>query len=95
MSRQGLYVPKKAYFGPNLAVFEQKILLFTGGSKSFGTHITKNHLGTSFALFLGRARDQMGQKYLAKKSKQNIFVGGEGVKLLVTSYRVVFLTGPP
>ena len=34
MSRKGLYVPKKAYFGP-------KILIFQGGSKSFGTHISE------------------------------------------------------
>ena len=34
-----------AYFGPNSAVFEPKILILTGGSKSFGIHITENHLG--------------------------------------------------
>jgi len=31
---------KHAYFGPNLAVLGPNILIFTGGSKSFGTHIT-------------------------------------------------------
>ena len=41
---------KNAYFGPNLAVFGPKILIFMGVSKSFGTNITENHLGTSFAL---------------------------------------------
>ena len=35
---------KNAYFGPNLAVFGPKILVFMGVSKSFGTNITKNHL---------------------------------------------------
>ena len=54
MSRQGLYVPKKAYFGP-------KILIFTGGSKSFGTHVTEKppwHLVQCSLL----AWDQMGQR---------------------------------
>ena len=45
---------KNAYFGPNLAVFGPKILTFTGESKSFGTHITENHLGTSFICSLVR-----------------------------------------
>ena len=35
---------------------------FYGRGKCFGTHITENHLGTLFALFFGRAFDQMGQK---------------------------------
>ena len=30
-----------ANFGPNLAVFEQKLLIFTGESKSVGTHKTE------------------------------------------------------
>ena len=30
---------KNAYFGPNLPVLWPKILILTGGSKSFGTHI--------------------------------------------------------
>ena len=58
-----------------------------GGSKSFGTHITENHLGTLFALFFGRALDQMGQtcQYLAKMLilgqiwpfwAKNLFFGG-------------------
>ena len=32
---------KNAYFGPNLPVLWPKILILTGGSKSFGTHITE------------------------------------------------------
>ena len=55
MSRQGLYVPKKAYFGAKMAVFGPNILIILGGSKSSGTHISENHLRTSFALFFCRA----------------------------------------
>ena len=33
---------KNANFGPNLVVFGQNILIFTGEIKSFVTHITKN-----------------------------------------------------
>ena len=59
---------KNAYFGPILAVFGPKILIFMGVSKSFGTNITENHLDNLSALFFGQALDQMGQKcrYLAK-----------------------------
>ena len=32
---------KNANFGPNLVVFGQKILILTGESKSFGTHMTE------------------------------------------------------
>merc|ERR1712004_437381 len=42
---------KHAYFGPNLAVFGPKILIFMGVSKSFGTNITENHYGNLSALF--------------------------------------------
>ena len=51
------------------------------GSKSFGTQITKKHLGTLSALFFGRAWEKMGQKcqYLAKNAsfgpKVLIFMG--------------------
>ena len=60
---------KNADFGPNLAVFGPKILIFMGVSKSFGTNITENHLDNLSALFFGHALDQMGQKcrYLAQK----------------------------
>ena len=54
---------KNAYFGPNLAVFGPKILIFMGVSKSFGTNITENHFGNLSALFFGQALDQMGQKW--------------------------------
>ena len=61
---------KNADFGPNLAVFGPKILIFMGVSKSFGTNITENHLDNLSALFFGQALDQMGQKcrYLAKNA---------------------------
>ena len=54
---------KYAYFGPNLAVFGPKILIFMGVCKSFGTNITENHKDNLFASFFGQALDQMGRKY--------------------------------
>ena len=61
---------KNADFGPNLAVFGPKILIFMLVSKSFGTNITENHFGNLSALFFGQALDQMGQKcrYLAQNA---------------------------
>ena len=53
--QQGTKIAKNANLGPNLVVLGQKILILTGESKSFGTHITEKHLGTLFALFSGRA----------------------------------------
>ena len=44
MNRQGLYVPKKAYFGEKMAVFGPNILIILEGSKSSGTHISENYL---------------------------------------------------
>ena len=53
---------KNANFGPNLVNFGEKILILTGESKSFGTHITKKkHLGTLFALYFGQAWEKLGQ----------------------------------
>ena len=59
---------KNADFGPNLAVFGPKILIFMELSEGFGTNITENHLDNLSALFFGQALDQMGQKcrYFAK-----------------------------
>ena len=61
---------KNADFGPNLAVFGPKILIFMGASKSFGTNITENHQDNLSALFFGQELDQMGQKcqYLAQNA---------------------------
>ena len=53
---------KNADFGPNLAVFGPKSLIFMGVGKSFGTNITENYLDNLSALFFGQALDQMGQK---------------------------------
>ena len=52
---------QKADFGPNLAIYGPKILIFTGVSKSFGTNITENHLDNLSPLFFGQALDQLGQ----------------------------------
>ena len=62
---------KNADFGPNLAVFGPKILIFMGVNKSFGTNITENHFGNLSTLFFGQALDQMGQKcrYLAQNAR--------------------------
>ena len=66
LERQG----RLSFFGPNLAAFGPKILIFMGVSKSFGTNITENHLDNLFASFFGQALDQMGQKcrYLAQNA---------------------------
>merc|ERR1712211_165657 len=42
---------KNADFGPNLAVFGPKSLIFMGLSKSFGTNITENHFVNLSAFF--------------------------------------------
>merc|ERR1712012_509678 len=65
MSKKWQYLAqndKNADFGPNLAVFGPKILIFIRVSKTFGTNITENHLDNLSALFFGQAIDQMGQK---------------------------------
>ena len=61
---------KNADFGPNLAIFGPKSLIFMGVSKSFGTNITGNHVDNLSALFFGQEFDQMGQKcrYLAQNA---------------------------
>ena len=61
-----------------LTVFGPKIQIFTGGSKSFGTNITEKHLATLFALFFGRAWDQMGQNL-----RQNFAVLGPEIPILM------------
>ena len=53
---------KNGDFKPNLAVFEPKILIFMGVSKSFVTNITENHQDNLCVLFFGQSLDQMGQK---------------------------------
>ena len=77
---------KNADFGPNLAVFGPKILIFMGVSKSFGTNITENHLDNLSALFFGQSLDQMGQKcrYLSQNASfgPNLAVFGPMLRVL-------------
>ena len=47
-------MPKNAYFGPILAVFGPKILIFMGVSKSFGTNITETTWTICLHCFLVR-----------------------------------------
>ena len=73
---------KNADFGPNLAVFGPKILIFMGVSKSFGTNITE----TTWTICPHRfwsAWEQMGQN----KHDMPILR-----LLLLRSYRVLFLS---
>ena len=42
---------KKAFLGPNLASFGPKVLIFTGGSKSFGAHVTEKPNGPKMPIF--------------------------------------------
>ena len=65
MNRQGLYVPKKAYFGAKMAVFGPNILISMGGSKISGKHISENDLGTSFAFFFWSGNGQ-GTKWIRR-----------------------------
>ena len=73
---------KNEYFGPILDVFGPKILIFRAASKSFGTNITENHLDDLSILFFGQASDQIWPFWA-----QNPIFGGQGVKILVPSYR--------
>ena len=76
---------KNADFGPNLAVFGPKSLIFMGLSKSFGTNITENHFGNLSALFFGHALDQVGQKcrYLAQNASFGPNLAVFGPKILI------------
>ena len=64
-------MPEKEYFGQNLAVLGPKFLIFTGGSKSFGTHITEKPPRHLVHIVCWSAMRPDGQKcqYLAKKCK--------------------------
>ena len=54
---------KKSQFCAKFGRLWAKNPNFNGrSSKSLGTHITENHLGTLFELFFGRALDRMGRK---------------------------------
>ena len=66
---------KNAIFGPNLNFFGQKILTFTGESKSFDTHITEKPTRQLVRIVYGQEWDKMGQKhqYLALNDQKYIF----------------------
>ena len=82
---------KNAYFGPNLAVFGPKILIFMGVSKSFGTNITENHLGNLSTFFFGQALDEMGQNaHIWPKITKNAYFGPN---LAVFGPEIQFLGG--
>ena len=73
MSRQGLAQnDQNAIFGQSCVVLGQKILIFTGESKIFGTHITEKppRQRVRIVFGFGQALDQMGQicRYLAKNA---------------------------
>ena len=61
---------KNAIFGQHFAILGQKILIFTGESKSFGTHIMEKTPRQLVHIDFGQALDQMGQKcpYLAENA---------------------------
>ena len=107
MSRQGLYVPKVAYFGAKMAVFGPHILIILGGSKGSGTYISENHLGTLFELsFWSDMAPKESERpvFGPKWPKMHIvgliwlFLGqnpiffGEGAKVLVLTYQKTNLT---
>ena len=76
MCRQGLYVPKRAKMA-KIAVFGPNILIILRGSKSSGTHLSENHLGTSFALFYwsGMASNGSGSQNLAQNDQKMLVLG--------------------
>ena len=75
MSRQGLNVRKKTYFGTEIAVFGPNIQFILGGIESSGTHISENHLAPRSHCFFGRAWHQMDQQgqSLAQNDQKCIF----------------------
>ena len=75
---------KNAKFGQNLVVFWQKLLIFTGESKSFGTQITEKpprHL----VCIVFWAWDEMGQKMplFGKKKHFGPNLAVYGLKILI------------
>ena len=88
MSRPGLYVPKKAYFGAKMAGFGSIILSILRGSKSSSTHQKVTYAPRSILSF-GRAWHQIDEKgqYLAKNDQICIFwaeFGRFGAKILIS-----------
>ena len=72
---------KKTNFGPNLAIFGPKTLIFMGVSKSFGNHIMEKPPGQLLRIVFGLAWEQIGQKcrYLAPNASfgPNLAVFGQ------------------
>ena len=88
MSRPGLYVPKKAYFGAKMAGFGSIILSILRGSKSSSTHQKVTYAPRSILSF-GRAWHQIDEKgqYLAKNDQICIFwaeFGRFAAKILIS-----------
>ena len=79
---------KNAYFGPILAIFGPKILIFRGVSKRFGTNWTENHLDNLSALFFGQALDQMGQIWPFLGPRSNFLgAGSKNFGTLVSGFQ--------
>ena len=84
MSRQGLYVPKKAYFGAKMVVFGPKY--FGREQKFWFTHIGKPLRPNCF--LDGHGIDQIGQ-YLAQND-QNAY---SGQNLVILGPKILMFTG--
>ena len=82
---------EKANFGPNLAIFGPKILIFMRVSKSFGTNITETPMELVRIVFWSDIRSNgpkmpvLGPIWPFWGQKSIFWV--DGVKLLVPSYR--------
>ena len=68
-----------------MAVSVANILIILGGSKSFGTHISENHLGTLFALFflLGHGTKWARKANISPKIKGHITSTPAGARILL------------
>ena len=71
---------KNAIFGQNCVILGQKILIFTGESKSFGTHFTEKPPKHLVCIVFWSAWDKMGQKcqYLAQSDQECRFLAKFG-----------------
>ena len=69
MGQKCQYLAQKANFGPNLAVWGPKILVFMGVSKSFGSHITLNPPGQLVRIVFWSGMGSNGPKMLIFSQK--------------------------
>ena len=78
---------QRAYFGATMAVLKPNILIFVGGSKSFGTYISKNYPGTSLGfIFFARAWHQWARKAnVWPKRAKNVNFGPKFLFLFIGS----------